>query len=58
MIFITDDSVVLEAVLKEDCKGCYFNIKGGFECDSPFIDVAILEIQLFGSQYQIIQKTS
>ena len=36
MIFITDEDVVLETVPKEGCGGCYFNIKGGFECDSPF----------------------
>ena len=34
MIFITDDSVVLEAVPKEDCKGCYFNTSSE-RCYSP-----------------------
>ena len=39
MIFITDEDVVLETVPKEGCGGCYFNIKGGFECDSPLPDI-------------------
>ena len=34
MIFITDDDVVLEAVPKEDCKGCYFNTSSE-RCYSP-----------------------
>ena len=28
LIYITDDGVVLEAVPKEDCKGCYFSEMG------------------------------
>ena len=34
LIYITDDGVVLEAVSKEDCKGCYFWEKVG-GCNSP-----------------------
>ena len=34
LIYITDDGVVLEAVSKEDCKGCYFWEKDG-DCNRP-----------------------
>ena len=34
MIFITDDSMVLETVPKEVCECCYFNINGE-RCYSP-----------------------